>query len=224
MAATLTRQRSGVPSTNGHRHPPSAALKTGQRNRARIAVGLVVIVLCVLASATLYASAGDRVAVLSVRRSVPAGRQITVGDLTVASIATGSGLATVPSTDRGRIVGRVAVGALVAGSLLSPEQVRAGPRVPEGMASAGATLKPGQYPVGLEAGDKVLLIETASPAATGTATAPIARGEATVLDLAEPVDATGAVTVSVVVPAESATKVASAGAAGRLSLVVVGGS
>jgi len=220
---TLTRPKAPPVPSNGHRPPTAAPERAGRRNRTRIALGLLVIVLSVLGTVSLYSSTGDRVEVIAVRRTVPAGQVVTDDDLGTVSIAKGSGLAVVSVADRAEMVGKVAAVGLVPGSLLAPEQLRDGPAVENGMAIAGAVLKPGQYPVGLQAGDEVLLVETPTAAATGAATAPVERGRARVLDVAASADGSSSVAVSLVVPRGVATSVANAGAAGRLSLVVVGG-
>ena len=90
------------------------------------------------------------------------------------------------------------------------------------MVIAGATLKPGQFPIGLRAGDNVLLVETPPVTATGAAAEPIIRGTAQVLDVERLDESSVALAVSLVIPATSASPIASAGAGGRLTLVVVG--
>ena len=84
---------------------------------------------------------------------------------------------------------------------------------------AGAVLKGGQYPVGLSIGDTVDVVETTSPDASGVGE-PVVRGRATVTDIAEPDDGQSQLLVSLAVPSDAATAVSSAGAAGRISLVV----
>jgi hypothetical protein len=220
MTATLTRERLAHPHGNGQRTTPTPAAGA-RRNRTRIALGLLIIVLCVLATATLYASADDRIAVVSVRREVPAGHEIQASDLGIAKIAPDSGLRTLAASDRTAAVGQIATVTLLPGTLLAPEHVSDAPKVPEGRAVVGATIAPGQFPVSLAAGDEVLLVETPPPAATGDAALAVERGRATVLDIAEPNDGSGKLAVSLVVASADATDVAGAGAAGRLSLVVV---
>lgn len=221
---TLNRPKAPPALSNGRRPPVAAPERAGRRNRTRIALGLLVIVLSVLGTVSLYSSAGDRVEVIAVRRTVPAGQVVTDEDLGTIAIASRSGLATVSVDGRAQVVGRVAAVGLVPGSLLAPEQLRDGPAVEDGMAIAGAVLKPGQYPVSLQAGDEVTLVETPSATPTGTGgDAPVERGRARVLDVATSPDGSSAVTVSLVVLRTAASSVANAGAAGRLSLVVVGG-
>ncbi len=220
MTSTLASHHPTSLSANGASHPPAVGFG-GRRNRTRIALGLVVIVLCVLATASLFSSANNRPAVLTVRRAVPAGRAIVSDDLATARVAAGRDVRMVPASERDRIVGRVAAVALVVGSLLVPADVSNAARVPHGMAIVGASLKAGQYPVSLAPGDQVKLVETASPSAIGTA-APVDRGTANVLDVDQSPDGSGTLALSLLVPTDAAIGVASDGAAGRLSVMVVG--
>ena len=222
MVTTLTRPPTASPPANGERLSDVASSRAGRRNGTRIALGLVVVVLCVLGTVSLYTSAGRRAAVLSVRQAIPAGREISAEDLGTVSVSVGSGLRTIPASDRAQIVGRIAAVDLVAGTLLTSGELSNGPLVPAGRAISGATLKPGQYPVGLIPGDEVVIVETPPPSTTGTAAVPKDHGRGRVLDLVTATDGTGSVTISLVVPDDVATAVATAGAAGRLSLVMVG--
>jgi hypothetical protein len=92
------------------------------------------------------------------------------------------------------------------------------------MALVGAILKPGQFPLGLAPGDTVALV--AAPASgAGVVVAADSAAEpptATVVAVDRAADATGNTTVSLQLPANTASLIAGAGAAGRLNLVVVG--
>lgn len=219
MTTTLRRATAPSPTTNPR--PLAVVPPTGRRNRSRIAVGAVVVVVSVLASVSLYGRANERIEVVAIRQAVPAGAAIGDNDLTTVSIAKDTDLRTVPAAQRATIVGQVASVGLVPGSLLAPNQVASGPRVPNGMAITGATLKPGQYPIGLRADDEVVLVEVAPPTATGAAGAPIDRGRARVVEVVELRDAGSAVAVSLVMPSANAAATAAAGAVGRLTLVMV---
>ena len=225
MTATATRptHRDRVGS------PPSRATAPGttttparsprSRSTARIAIGVLVVALSALGAAVLFSSAADRVTVIGVARDVPVGQKITEADLREVSIAGGSGLQSVLADDAATVVGRTASVQLIGGSLLNPGQLADGPSLPDGTVIAGAVLKGGQYPVGLSIGDTVDVIETTSPDASGVGE-PVVRGRATVTDIAEPDDGQSQLLVSLAVPSDAATAVSSAGAAGRISLVV----
>lgn len=219
MTATLSRPKPAAPRLDGPPLPPTPP--PGRRNRTRIGLGAGVLALSILGTVALYGSASDRTEVLTVRNAVPAGKAITAGDLATAELSAHGGIQVVAAADQVNVVGQIATVALVPGSLLTPGQFAEGPRLAEGMAVTGATLQPGQYPLGLQPGDRVRLIETPAPTATGNP-APIDRGVATVEELAAVEDATGSMTVDLIVPAEGAAAIATAGAAGRLNLVVIG--
>jgi hypothetical protein len=222
MTATLAPHELATPSHSGARHPSRAA-RGERRNRTRVALGLVVIVLSVLATASLFSSANKRAQVLTVRREVPAGRAIRSDDLGVARVSLGLDVHSMPASERDRVIGRVAAVTLVAGSLLVPDDVSNEAHVPDGMAIVGASLKAGQYPVTLAPGDSVRLVETASPSAIGDAAAPLDRGGAKVLDVARSQSSSDTLSVSILVPTRAAADVAGDGAAGRLSVMVVAG-
>lgn len=227
MAELLTRAE---PATNGssprtRRVGPDPAFTASptttprRRNSARIAIGVIVLVLSVLGAMVLFSSATDRVAVIGVARDVPAGHVVTEGDLREVSISGGDGLSTISANNAHRVVGRTAAVTLSAGSLVTPAQLTDGPTVPDGTVIAGAVLKPGQYPVGLAVGDSVEVVETTSPDATG-AGQPLSRGIATVVDVHEGPDGQSLLAISLAIPPKDAAAISSAGAAGRLSVVV----
>ena len=199
--------------------PTTPARSPRTRSTARIAIGVLVVALSALGAAVLFSSAADRVTVIGVARDVPIGQKITEEDLREVSIAGGSGLQSIPADDAATVIGRTASVQLIGGSLLNPGQLANGPSLPEGTVIAGAVLKGGQYPVGLSIGDTVDVVETTSPDASGVGE-PVVRGRATVTDIAEPDDGQSQLLVSLAVPSDAATAVSSAGAAGRISLVV----
>ena len=224
--ATRTAPHNGTTTRAGGTSAPSirqAAVPNvparSRHNTGRIALGVLVLVMSALGAVVLFSSATDRVAVIGIARDVPAGKAINKSDLREVSISGGNGLRTIPADEASKVIGRTAMVGLVGGSLLSPSQLTDGPSLPDGTVVAGAVLKGGQYPVGLAITDSVDVIETTSPDASG-AGEPVSRGTATVIDLSESADGQSLLTVSLAVPSNSATAISSAGAAGRLSLVV----
>jgi len=221
MTATLTRTRiPGRPASDRAGTAPAATARRGGRiNRSRAAAGMLLTFLSVATVTTLYARADDRITVVAVQARVPAGQPVTADDLTVVEVPADTALATVAADRAPELIGQVALSTLEPGMLLAPSLVAAQPLVPTGSAVVGATLKPGQYPVGLRVGDKVRLVETPASSAT-QATPAVTRGLAQVVDLSELPGGTG-VAVSLLVPDGSSVVLSSAGAAGRLSLAVV---
>ena len=180
---------------------------------------MIVLVLSMLGAMVLFSSATDRIAVIGVAHDVPAGQVITEGDLREVSISGGAGLTTILASDASRVVGQTAAVTMSAGSLVAPGQLTDESTAPGGTVIAGAVLKPGQYPVGLAVGDSVQVVETTSPDATG-AGQPLSRGTATVMELDEWSDGQSLLAMSLAIPPKDAAAISSAGAAGRLSVVV----
>lgn len=199
-----------------------AALGT-QRNRSRVAAGALVLAACTLGAVVVFGKVGDRQAVLVMAKTVEVGEIVEAADLRAVKLSADPGLRPVPVAERATVVGRPAAVRLVAGSLLSPAEVGEGTGLPEGMALVGAVLKAGQFPLGLAPGDTVALV--ADPASgvgvTGTSEASTQAPTATVVAVDLAGDAIGTTAVSLQLPAEAAPAIATAGAAGRLSLVVV---
>lgn len=221
---TTTLDRPATPPPHTRPRQPIASPPAPRRNRTRMALGVVVLVMCVLGAVALYQRASNRVEVVAIRHAVPAGQVVTASDLMTVSIAAGTDLRTVDAASRDSVVGQIAAVALVPGSLLAPAQVSDGPRIPAGMALVGATLKPGQFPTGVQVGDTVLLVEAAAPSSAEAGGMPRDRGRATVMELDPVEDASTSIAASLLVPEAAASPIAGAGASGRLSVIVVGGS
>lgn len=197
--------------------PPSAL----RRNRPRIAIGLAVMALCVLGVVTAVARGSERQQVLALASDVPAGSTINSEDLVAIELPSDTNLPTIGSVDIELIVGETASVTLSKGTLLNRSMVSDEPRVPDGMALLGVVLDSGQYPIDLREGDQVELIEAAS-ASVGAEAGVVNLGGGEVRQIAEPTTGGKALVVSLLVPKESADRVAASGAAGRISLLVVG--
>jgi hypothetical protein len=191
------------------------------RNRARIAGGILLMASSALVAVLLFASLGDRQAVLSMVGPVLAGEVIEPGDLGEALVAADTPAAVVPAERRDEIVGRTAAVDLVAGSLLADPQVGEPPRANSGEAVVGAVLAPGAFPLGLRRGDRVVAVTVPADAAEA---APSGRAvpsvPATVVAVEEKPDSGGGVAVSLAVPPDDAAALSLAGAQGRITLVL----
>jgi hypothetical protein len=88
----------------------------------------VLVAVCVLIGARLFAAADDTVAVWSLRRDVPAGAPLGAGDLSVAHVHfAGSGIDRYVAATTDLAAGSSAAHDLVAGELLPRSAVDAGP-------------------------------------------------------------------------------------------------
>ena len=182
--------------------------------------GLLLLVVCVIASMSLYGAAAERTQVIALARDVPAGAELAEADLDAVSIGFADGLATIPAERAADVIGKVATVDLAAASLLVDSQLSDGSALPDGTVIVGAVLKDGQSPLGLSIGDDVELVEVPAAGAID-GSEPMARGRAVVLDLADDAEGQGARRVSLAVARDDSKAVAAAGADGRLSLIVV---
>lgn len=210
----------GSPPSARLARPPGATARTAARNRSRVVLGAFVVVISALVAGMLYADLGDRHPVLAVSRAVEVGQVIEAGDLREVLAAPVPGVRTTPASSFRAMVGRTAAVRLVPGTLLHPSEVTVGPVVGPDRAVVGAVLKPGAYPVGLRVGDDVLAVVLAPEAAAGDAGIPVPV-RATVAALEQSSDpAVGGLVVSLGVAPGDATVLATAGARGRLTLVL----
>ena len=194
--------------------------QTASRQRTRLVLGTLLLLGCSLAAAVLYANVGDRHAVLVVDRPVVAGQEITAADLGEALVSGDGAGTTIAAGDTDRIIGRVAAVDLVRGSFLGPGHLADGPLADSGDAVIGATLREGQYPLGLTDGDRVLAVVLPPESAPDEETSDASPVEATVVAVGELSDL-GGIAVSLAVAPDDAPRVAVAGARGRLALVLV---
>ena len=97
---------------------PSPPQVRSRRNPRWIALGVIAICLGAIASFFLYSQVAESHQVIAVRHSVSRGEAITADDLGAVRVGNTGGLATVPASSMGTLVGKVAAFDLVQGSLL----------------------------------------------------------------------------------------------------------
>ena len=241
LTARLPGRRTGT-DVAAELRPPSA----GRDRQALMAIGSLVIVCASVATfAGIYSSAGHKTAAVVVEHALVQGQPITADQLGQADVSLSAGVAYVPVTEASTVLGKRAASAVPAGSLLTAGDLTSAPAVVAGSAVVGLALKDGQFPTsGLTPGEQVMIVQTATPGSplsapiSGTRTSAVAPGttvlsgagtgvlvaDATVFSVAAPAaNASGgfALLVSVDVPAPIAPDVATASAAGQVSLVLV---
>ncbi|MFD5696490.1 SAF domain-containing protein [Streptomyces lasiicapitis] len=113
---------------------------------------------CATGGALLTLQLGDRETVLVLKRSVSVGQELRASDMGEASIARDSGLDAVSADSRGAVEGRPVAYSLPAGALLTKSVLGSPRKLPAGQAIAAAGLKLGQFPTGLQAGDRVAVV------------------------------------------------------------------
>lgn len=182
----------------------------------RVLLSVALILGFALAAAVLANQVDTRQPVLVTARAVSAGQVITDADLRVVPVAADAGVATVPDTSRGSVVGRTAVVPLTAGTLLSPTHLGAPDWPPVGQAVAAVAVKAGRLPSGLTAGSRVRVLVLAGSGA-GTQ---VVQAQATVVSVQAGGEVSGDTGVSLLLAATDATLVASA--AGEVTLIQLG--
>jgi len=143
--------------------PTDAPRLVRQRHvrRGWVGIGVLLIVLAALGSATLFRAIGPSQEYLAVAQDVPVGAQVTSGDLRIVRMNASPGLSPVPKGQVEDVVGAYARVPLVAGTLLSMDQLTE-QRVPgpgEQLVAIGLSRDrlPGRN---LQAGNPVMLVAT----------------------------------------------------------------
>jgi hypothetical protein len=156
---------------------------------------------------------GAREPVVAVARAVTYGQTIREADLVQAMLPEDSGLAAVPWSQVGGVIGRTAAGRLVPGQLLVSDAVAVVQLPPPGQAVVGVAVKPGQVPATeLGAQDRVLVIDGAEGAGVGVEAEVLRSGDA---------DSSGSRTVDVLVDNVDAAEVARLSQAERAVIVLI---
>ncbi|RZU46642.1 SAF domain-containing protein [Krasilnikovia cinnamomea] len=144
--------------------PAVKAALPRRRRPGLIAAGVVILVLGCLGAYAFARAAGTNEPMLAVTTTITAGHQITDADLKVVQVNAASGLTPIPSTQRNTVVGKYAKVELVAGTLLTNEQLTTTAVPAAGQQLIGLELKPAQLPSRpLRPGEPVLLVITSDP-------------------------------------------------------------
>jgi hypothetical protein len=224
VAVTATRNTSGgAPPSNGFFTPRRTTPR--RRSPAMVSIGIVLVVLGALGAWRFVGLAASGThPYLAVFRPVPLGAKITAGDLQPVRITSAAGLNPIPASEERLVVGRFAKVQLVAGTLLTADELTSDAAPGDGQALVGLQLKPSQRPSRqLQAGDQLTLIETPDPSSPSSQSggSPV-TWQASVLDVAK-VAEDGSQVIDVVVDAGDAAAVATMGNAGRIVAVLVPG-
>ncbi|WP_377272310.1 SAF domain-containing protein [Peterkaempfera sp. SMS 1(5)a] len=204
---------------------PPRALRARRRRPAVLALSVALIAAGGLGGAALYSATGERVSVLAIARDVPAGQQLTAGDLTVARIAGDPALHPLDAADLDRAVGMRATNDLKRGSLLTKADVTDQLIVQPGQQIVGVAAKHTQLPAtALKPGRRVLVVSTpdTSSQQTGAGSTGTARPQtlsATVVTVGG-ADTDGTVVVDMAVDASSGPRLAEIVAGGRFMVIL----
>jgi hypothetical protein len=194
------------------------------RNPVWLVAGVLLVVLCALGGVLLFYSSDDRTEVLVAARDLEAGEPVSSGDLRIERVAVDDGVATVDPSMFDELQGRLPVGRVPAGTMLSAGMFADElPLGPDEMVF-GAALDPGEAPLsGMQVGAPIelLTVGVADPAG-GAAPATTTLGTGT-LWAVEPI-ATGQLWLSMRVPRDVGIAASQASAADTLRVVLVGGA
>jgi hypothetical protein len=197
------------------------ALPTRQRRTGLVALLVALMVGLGAVGASLYASAGSKVAVVMVVRTVPAGQVISRADLT--SVPVSGPVVAFGANRLAVLVGQRAAVPLQPNMFLQRSMVTSGDTLPPGQAAVGVAVRSGQIPAdGLTAGDVVQVVQL--PAKDGAGAAQVLVARAVVFSARPDPAVNGGTLLTVIVPAAASTGVAAASSAGQVALVRVGSS
>jgi hypothetical protein len=172
----------------------------------RIAIGTLLSLGAIGAVLVVFSTADRRVAVLQVVRDLPAGTQLTSGDVRSIELTSDPSLAVIETADLAAFVGQYAKVRIVSGGLLAPGLLQVPPLVAPGSAVVAVTIPSGELPAGLRERSQVQIVIPT----VGDAT-PIAPIVGRVVGLpAAPDSVTGQMSVSFEVSSTDAVTVASA--------------
>ncbi|WP_431043794.1 hypothetical protein ACQUSR_19145 [Streptomyces sp. P1-3] len=127
-----------------------------ERKPALAALAVLLILVGALGATVLVLRAGDRIEVVKITEDVTAGKKIPESAMESVLVAEDSGIKYVKWDQRDAIAKYRATKDIVAGSLLvAPMLTSDANGLPDGKVLVGLSLKAGQYPSDLEAGDTV---------------------------------------------------------------------
>lgn len=156
---------------NGQAMPrPSAVAPPKRRVRLpELALGLLVTLMFALGAVLWHLNAVSKVPALAVAATVERGEVIDAEDLRVVYVASDDPLARLDESQTARVVGRVALVDLEAGTLVTPALVADAAALQPGDGVVGLALDPGQYPaLALAPGDRVNVVRSADTEVAGT--------------------------------------------------------
>ncbi|MCL4434085.1 MAG: SAF domain-containing protein [Actinobacteria bacterium] len=126
----------------------------------------LLVIVCGVLFASLYASASGKVAVLEASRTVAPGTAITVKDLKSVNISVSAPGSAIPVSRAASVVGKSAAVTIPAGGILAPGDVTVSWQPPAGESLVGVALRQSQEPAsGVQPGEYVDVIFTGAPGA-----------------------------------------------------------
>lgn len=216
MSISLDTKRTRPESTDTPTPKPTVPRR---RRWWLVAIGVAMTASAVILVQTYVDNVNKTTSVLVLVRDVPLNQRIVDTDLAIANATPDTNVHMIAAAQRNDVIGRVAVHSLSAGSLLTPEQLTDHAIPGSGQLLVGLLVKPGQLPArGLRPEDHVRVVSIAQPTANPVVNTSV---EATVVEVGPP-NATGGVTVDVVVDVELGAALTSIAATGQVMVSLVG--
>ncbi|WP_222108767.1 SAF domain-containing protein [Streptomyces cupreus] len=178
---------------------------------------------CAAGGVVVSTSVGHQEPVLVLARSVSVGQVLSDRDLREESVSADSALAFLPVRSRAEVEGRPVAYSLPAGTPLTKNLLGAAHIPPAGQAVAAVGLKAGQFPPGVQPGNRVtVVVAPTSGSATGsTSSSQVSAWDASVTDVRS--DGTDQITlISLQMAREDARQLAAA-PTDQFSVVMVHG-
>lgn len=139
-----------------------------ERKPALAALAVLLILVGALGATMLVLRAGDRIEVVKVTQEIPAGGTVTNSNVTSVMVADDSSINYVKWSQLGDLKKLKAVSTIPAGVVAVGEMFGDDAGVAQGKATVGLSLKEGQYPSGLQAGDTVAVYRVGSDSGSGS--------------------------------------------------------
>jgi hypothetical protein len=167
--------RSGAAAGQGQAQGAGERLPVAPRERkpALAALAVLLILVGALGATVLVLRAGNKVQAIKITSMVAQGQSLTSSSFTEVDVASGTGVNYVPWSQRGELGSFRAATNLVPGTVLVGEMLTQRSGLASGKVLVGLSLKEGQYPSGLKAGDTVAayLVSTNGITDSGTGSA-----------------------------------------------------
>lgn len=208
-----------------------------ERKPALAALAVLLILVGALGATMLVLRAGDRIEVVKVTGDIPAGGSVTKANTASVMVAADAGIHYIRWEQLDGLMKLKAINAIPAGVVPVGEMFADETGVAAGQATVGLSLKEGQYPTGLEAGDFVAAYRVGTTTGTGSSTGSSdssSSGASTTLIVdkakvtyVKPQASSGDVIsstnlpVTLTVASTEAAELAQAAAAGQVALVLI---
>jgi Flp pilus assembly protein CpaB len=185
-------------------------------------VGVLLVLGCTAGGVVVATQVGHREPVLVLVRPVAVGQVLSARDLGEESMSADGRLAFLPTAERAAVEGRPVAYSLPAGTPLTRSLLGSAQVPGAGRAVAAVGLKAGQFPPGVQPGNRVTVVVAPDGAsATNSSSASVSSWNATVTDVRG--DGTGESAVLSLEMAEADARQLGAAPAGQISVVVVHG-